>query len=144
MSERQARLVRSDFRLFRPIQTRWLDNDAYGHVNNSVYYHYFDTAVNAHLIEHGLLSLHGAGPIGLVVETACVYFASVAYPEPLEVGMRVSQMGTSSVRYSLGVLAVGSDEVAAQGKFVHVYVDRDSRRPVPVPAAARAVLEALL
>ncbi|GGC46539.1 acyl-CoA thioesterase [Chelatococcus reniformis] len=144
MSERQTRLTRADFRLFRPIQTRWLDNDAYGHVNNSVYYHYFDTAVNAYLIENGLLSVTGSGPIGLVVETACVFFESVAYPEHLEAGLRITQLGSSSVRYSLGIFRLGDDKVAAQGRFVHVYVDRESRRPVPIPEAARAVLAHLI
>jgi acyl-CoA thioester hydrolase len=144
MTERHARLGRADFRLFRPIQTRWLDNDAYGHVNNSVYYHYFDTAVNAYLIENGLLEVTGSGPIGLVVETACVYFESVAYPDPLEAGLRIAQIGTSSVRYSIGIFRQGSEHVAAQGRFVHVYVDRDSRRPVPLPEASRAALERLV
>lgn len=135
---------RSSYRAFCPITTRWSDNDVYGHVNNVVYYSWFDTAVNAHLIAHGVLDVHGGDTIGLVVETQCNYFASVAYPEPVEVGIQVAKLGGSSVRYEVGVFAAGSDTTAAAGHFVHVYVDAQTRRPKPLPEALRQVLQSLL
>ncbi|MFE8645932.1 acyl-CoA thioesterase [Sphingomonas sp. NCPPB 2930] len=134
---------RAHYRAFRSIATRWADNDVYGHVNNVVYYGWFDTAVNAHLIEQRALDIHGGTTIGLVIESHCNYFAPLAFPEPVEVGLRVGLLGTSSVRYELGVFAAGSDSSAAHGHFVHVYVDRATRRPVPLPARLRAVLETL-
>ncbi|HEY1229022.1 MAG TPA: thioesterase family protein [Ramlibacter sp.] len=132
---------RSAYPVFRPITTRWMDNDVYGHVNNVVYYSWFDTAVNAHLIEQGALDIHGGQTIGLVVETQCNYFAPLAFPQQVEAGMRVARLGGSSVRYEVGLFAAGEPLTAAKGHFVHVYVDRASRRPVPLPAALRAVLE---
>ena len=134
---------RASYRVWREIGTRWADNDAYGHVNNIVYYAWFDSAVNAWLIEAGLLDVAGGDPIGLVVETGCRYAAPLSYPQPVEVGMAVERLGTSSVRYRLGVFAKGSDEAAAEGHFVHVYVGRESRRPVPLPGAWRERLEAI-
>ena len=134
---------RSAYRAFRTIATRWMDNDAYGHVNNVVYYSWFDTAVNAYLIECGVLDIHQGDTIGLVIETQCNYFASLAFPEPVDVGIRVAKLGTSSVRYEVGVFGA-SDETAAKGHFVHVYVDKTTRRPVPLPAPLKAVLETLL
>ena len=125
------------------IPTRWADNDVYGHVNNIVYYGWFDTAVNAWLAEAGLLDIARGDLIGLVVETGCRYAAPLAFPEPVEVGLAVERVGSSSVRYRLGVFRAGADEAAAEGFFVHVYVDRESRRPVPLPQGWRIVLEAL-
>lgn len=135
--------ARSRYKAFRPITTRWMDNDAYGHVNNVVYYSWFDTAVNAHLIEAGALDIQASEVIGLVIETQCNYFASLAFPEPVEAGIRVAHIGKSSVRYEIGLFAAGAPLTAAKGHFVHVYVDRDSRRPAALPAKLRSVLEAL-
>ena len=139
---RPARTTRADYRRFVPMQTRWRDNDIYGHVNNAVYYAWFDTAVNGLLIEAGLLD--PAGPtVGLVVETRCVYHASLAFPQAVDIGLRVEKLGTSSVRYGVAAFAAGADAAAAQGFFTHVYVDRSSQRPVPIPPATRAFLVGL-
>jgi len=127
----------------RPIPTRWADNDIYGHVNNAAYYGFFDTAVNCFLIEEAGLDIHGGSVIGLVVETGCNYFAALAYPETVEAGVRVARIGNSSVTYQIGLFRDGEDEPAAQGHFVHVYVDRDTRRPVSLPDAMRQALEAI-
>lgn len=135
--------ARARYRVFRPITTRWMDNDQYGHVNNVVYYSWFDTAVNAHLIEHGALDPLAGQTIGLVVETQCHYFAPLAFPQTIEAGIRVAHIGSSSVRYEVGLFAQGDEKTAARGHFVHVYVDRQSQRPVPLPTALRQVLEAL-
>lgn len=135
---------RSAYRAFRPITTRWMDNDAYGHVNNVVYYSWFDTAVNAHLIERGVLDIHGGATIGLVVETQCNYFAPLAFPQAVEAGLRVARIGGSSVRYEIGLFAAGEPLTAARGHFVHVYVDARTRRPAALPAPLKAVLEELL
>ena len=134
---------RSAYKAWRTITTRWMDNDVYGHVNNVVYYSWFDTAVNAHLVERGVLDLQGGATIGLVVETQCNYFAPLAFPEPVEAGIRVARLGGSSVRYEVGLFAAGAPATAAKGHFVHVYVDRASRRPVPLPGPLRAVLQEL-
>ena len=134
---------RNHYRAWREIGTRWADNDAYGHVNNTVYYEWFDTAVNAWLIEQGLLDVDKGDPIGLVVETGCRYARSLAYPEPVEIGLAVERLGGSSVTYRLGVFARGADEAAAEGRFVHVYVNRATRRPVPLPDAWRQAFEAI-
>lgn len=134
---------RSHFRHFYPITTRWADNDAYGHVNNVVYYQWFDTVVNQFLIANGTLDIHHGDAIGLVVETHCNYFASIAFPEPVVAGLCVARLGESSVRYEVGIFR-GDDELAsAQGHFVHVYVDRATRRPTPIPAPARALLQSI-
>lgn len=137
-------LPRSHYRVFRPIGTRWMDNDVYGHVNNVVYYSWFDTAVNAHLIEHGALDIHEGAVIGLVIETQCNYFASLAFPQTVHAGLRVAHLGSSSVRYEVGLFAEGEELAAACGHFVHVYVDRETRRPVPLPAPLKTTLESLL
>lgn len=134
---------RSAYRAFRAITTRWMDNDAYGHVNNVVYYSWFDTAVNAHLIERGVLDIHHGRTIGLVIETQCNYFASLAFPQTIDAGLRVAKLGSSSVRYEVGLFAQGEPLTAAKGHFVHVYVDRDTRRPVPLPPDLKTVLEQL-
>jgi acyl-CoA thioester hydrolase len=134
---------RSAYRVFRPITTRWMDNDQYGHVNNVVYYSWFDTAVNAHLIEQGALDVAHGQVIGLVVETQCHYFAPLAFPQTIEAGLRVAHIGSSSVRYEVGLFAQGAPMTAARGHFVHVYVDRASQRPAPLPAPLKAVLQQL-
>ena len=134
---------RSAYRAFRSITTRWMDNDAYGHVNNVVYYSWFDTVVNAHLIEHGALDIHHGETIGLVVETHCNYFSPIAFPQTVEAGLRVAHMGKSSVRYEVGLFGQGEPLTAARGHFIHVYVDRATRRPAALPDKLKAVLEAL-
>jgi acyl-CoA thioester hydrolase len=144
MSDRPQRLSREAFVAFRPITTRWMDNDVYGHVNNVHYYSYFDSAVNGWLIEQGLLDLSASDVVGLVVETGCTYFASVAFPDLLEAGIRVTRLGHSSVRYEVGIFRAGETEAAAQGHFVHVYVERATQRPVQIPAATRAALSGLV
>ena len=120
-----------------------MDHDVCGHVNNVVYYSYFDTAVNGYLIEKGVLDIATSPVVGLVVETGCTYFQSVAFPEPLEAGMAVARLGRSSVRYQLGIFRAGAQEAAAQGHFVHVYVDRATRKPVDIPQATRAALQTI-
>jgi acyl-CoA thioester hydrolase len=135
---------RSAYPIFRTIGTRWSDNDVYGHVNNVVYYSWFDTAVNAYLIEHGVLDIHHGETIGLVIETQCNYFAPLAFPQVVEAGIRVAHMGTSSVRYEVGLFPQGAPLTAAKGHFIHVYVDKQTRRPTPLPSAFKTVLETLL
>src|SRR6266571_3405776 len=131
---------RASYRHFLDIPTRWMDNDIYGHVNNVVYYSFFDTAVNHYLVDAGVLDIHGGDVIGLVIETHCNYFAPLAFPQTIEAGLRVAHIGTSSVRYEVGLFAQGEAATAAHGHFVHVYVDRVTRRPVPLPATfARAL-----
>jgi acyl-CoA thioester hydrolase len=134
---------RSAYRAFRPITTRWMDNDAYGHVNNVVYYSWFDTVVNAHLIESGVLDVQHGDTIGLVVETRCNYFAPLAFPQSVEAGLRVAHIGRSSVRYEIGLFAPGEPMTAARGHFVHVYVGRKDRRPAVLSPQLQSVLEAL-
>lgn len=135
---------RSAYRVFRDIGTRWSDNDLYGHVNNVVYYSWFDTAVNGLLIERGALDIHAGGVIGLVVETQCNYFAPLAFPDPVVAGIRVAHIGSSSVRYEIALFP-GDDEqpCAAKGHFVHVYVDRATRRPALLAPELLCVLETL-
>ena len=144
MSSRPELLQRADYRHFRVIPTRWMDNDVYGHVNNVVYYSYFDTAVNGHLIEAGVLDIARSPIIGLVVETQCRFAASLAFPETVTAGLRVAHLGRSSVRYDIGLFSDRAEAAAAQGHFVHVYVDRTTQTPVPIPEQVRAVLAALL
>ena len=135
---------RSAYRAWRTVPTRWADNDAYGHVNNVVHYAWFDTAVNAWLAESGLLDIAHGDIIGLVVETGCRYFAALAFPQCVEVGIAIERLGTSSVTYRIGIFAEGESAAAAEGEFSHVYVDRTSRRPSALPDAWRTKLEALL
>lgn len=141
--DKPAPLPRSAYRVFRPITTRWMDNDVYGHVNNVVYYSWFDTAVNAHLIEQGVLDIHHGETIGLVVETQCNYFAPLAFPQTIEAGIRVAHRGSSSVRYEVGLFAQGEPLTAARGHFVHVYVNKETRRPQALPEPFIQVLETL-
>ena len=140
---RDTAKTRDHFRHFLPITTRWADNDVYGHVNNVVYYQWFDTVVNEFLIAHGTLDIHGGDAIGLVVETHCNYFSSVAFPEPVTAGLCVTQLGKSSVRYEVGIFRGDEPTASAQGHFVHVYVDRITRKPTPIPDKARALLESI-
>lgn len=142
-SPRPQALPRSAYRVFRTIGTRWMDNDVYGHVNNVVYYSWFDTAVNAYLIEQGALDIHQGSVIGLVIETQCNYFAPLAFPQTVEAGLRVAHLGKSSVRYEVGLFAEGEEMAAACGHFVHVYVDRATRRPAPLPDTLKTTLETL-
>jgi len=134
---------RGGYKVFRTINTRWMDNDAYGHVNNVVYYSWFDTVVNAHLIEAGALDIHKGETIGLVIETQCNYFSAIEFPQVVEAGLRVAHMGKSSVRYEVGLFVQGEALTAARGHFIHVYVDRATRRPATLPDKLRSVLEAL-
>jgi acyl-CoA thioester hydrolase len=134
---------RTAYKAFRTISTRWMDNDAYGHVNNVVYYSWFDTVVNAHLIEQGALDIQHGETIGLVIETQCNYFAPVEFPQTVEAGLRVARIGRSSVRYEVGLFVQGEPMTAAKGHFIHVYVDRKHRRPTDLPSQLKTVLEAL-
>lgn len=144
MAARPEPARRDQYAHFTPIGTRWSDNDAYRHVNNVVYYGFFDTAVNQHLIEAGALDLEGSPTVGLVVETQCRYFAPISFPDRVTVGLRVAHMGSSSLRYELAVFRNDEPRASAEGHFVHVYVDRQSNRPVPLPDAVRAAVAPLL
>ena len=135
---------RDTFPHYLEIVTRWSDNDVYGHVNNATYYSYFDTLVNRMLIERNLLDPTKSAAIGVVVETSCRFFASLSFPDVIDAGLRVANIGNSSVRYEIALFRRGEKEPAATGHFVHVYVDRATRRPVPVPAEVRAALEPLI
>lgn len=137
-------LPRADYRHFQTIPTRWMDNDVYGHVNNVVYYSYFDTVVNQYLIERGALDIEKSPVVGLVVETQCNYFASITFPDVVHAGLRVARLGSTSVRYEIGLFRNDDPDTAARGHFIHVYVDRMTRRPVDLPAALRAALTPLV
>jgi acyl-CoA thioester hydrolase len=132
---------RSQYRVFRTITTRWMDNDVYGHLNNVVHYSLFDTAVSGWLLEQGLIHPHRGDQIGLVVETGCRYFAELSFPDVITAGIRVSKLGTSSVRYEVGLFGNDNEAAAAEGFFVHVYVDRATRRPAPLHERLRSTLE---
>lgn len=134
---------RESYRWFMTCPTRWADNDAYGHINNTVYYQWFDTAVNAWLVEAGVLDIEQGDPIGLVAETGCSYFAPLSFPGDVEVGIAVERLGTSSVTYRIGVFGAGQAEPSAQGHFTHVHVGRQDRRPTPLPDDWRTKLEGL-
>ena len=140
---REEAASRSEFRHWRRFTTRWADNDAYGHVNNTVFYQWFDSAVNAWMVEQDMLDIATGDPIALVVETRCSYAAPLAFPEGVDVGLAVAQLGRSSIRYRIGIFAEGADGAAAEGEFVHVVVDRNTRRPVEIPPAWRQKLEAI-
>jgi acyl-CoA thioester hydrolase len=143
MVSREVRADRSEFKVWRRFTTRWGDNDAYGHVNNAVFYQWFDSAVNAWLVEQRMLDIKSGDPIGLVVETCCSYLAPLTFPDAVEVGLAVAELGRSSIRYRIGVFADGAATAAAQGEFVHVVVDRVSRRPVEIPVDWRQKLETI-
>ncbi|HKK23589.1 MAG TPA: thioesterase family protein [Pseudohaliea sp.] len=134
---------RSDYRVFYPLSTRWADNDIYGHVNNVVYYAWFDSAVNRYLIEEGGLDIAGGEIVGFVVSSGCEYLAPVSYPEPIEIGIRVDRLGTSSVRYGVAVFRADEDAACAHGHFVHVFVERATNRSTAIPGALRGALERL-
>ena len=136
--------TRDYYRHFYPISTRWMDNDYYGHVNNVTYYSYFDTAANRYLIEEGGLDLANAAVIGVVVNSGCTYKSPIAYPQPIEAGLRVDKLGNSSVQYGLAIFTDGEDEAKAFGHFVHVFVDRVSNKPVPIPPAIRNALSRIM
>ena len=142
-SDRKPPAKRSAFKHFLVIPTRWMDNDVYGHVNNVVYYSYFDTLINRYLIDPGGLDIHAGAIIGLAVETGCRFHRSFTYPEEVEGGLRVAHLGTSSVRYEIGLFGVGEEDARADGHFVHVFVDRETNRPVPIPDRMRAALARL-
>ena len=144
MTEKQIPSLRSDYKQFSLIETRWNDNDSYGHVNNIVYYSYFDTAVNRHLIQQGVLDLTNSESIGLVIESKCTYFSSITFPDTVSVGLKVVHLGNSSVRYQIGLFCNDADTASAVGEFVHVYVNRQTNKPVSIPADTRNVLQALV
>jgi acyl-CoA thioester hydrolase len=139
-----SKQTRADYRHFLAIPTRWMDNDVYGHVNNVTYYSYFDTAVNEHLISAGGLDIRSAPVVGFVVETSCRFHRPLSFPDTVDAGLRVTRLGTSSVAYEIGLFSRGIDEPAATGRFVHVWVDRDTVRPAAIPARIRAALEPLV
>jgi len=135
---------RDGYRHFETITTRWMDNDLYGHVNNVTYYSYFDTVANSYLIHAGGLDIHAATVIGVVVSSNCQYRKSLAYPQPLEGGLRVDRLGNSSLTWGIGIFAMDDADASAYGQFVHVFVERDSQKPVPIPGPIRAALEEIL
>ena len=143
MTEPSPRGLRRDYKAFRALATRWADNDVYGHVNNVVAYALFDSAVNGHLVLAGVLDLETSPTIGLVVESACRYHAPMAFPDLIHAGLRVAHLGRSSVAYEIGLFRNDEDVAAAEGRFVHVYVDRATRRPCPIPEPTRALLATL-
>ena len=143
MADLEQNVTRHGYKFIHSIATRWMDNDVYGHVNNVVYYSYFDTVINYYLIEHGGLDIHSGAQIGLCVESHCRYAAPLAFPGNVEAALRVETLGRSSVRYGVGLFADGAPGAAADGWFVHVFVDRLTRRPVPIAERLRAALEAL-
>lgn len=140
---RDAPRARDTYRWWATISTRWGDNDVYGHINNAIHYQWFDSAVNQWLVAAGLLEIERGDPIGLVVETGCRYFASLAYPGNVEVGIVIDRIGTSSVTYRIGIFEKGGMSPAAEGHFTHVYVGREDRRPVPLPSDWRLKLDTL-
>jgi len=140
----ELQLLRAQFRHFIAIPTRWMDNDVYGHVNNVTYYSYFDTAVNEHLIRAGGLDFQNAPAIGIVAETSCRFRRSLTFPEIVDAGLRVDRLGSTSVVYAIGLFRQGEPDAAAHGRFVHVWVDRATQRPTPVPATIRAALVPLV
>jgi len=143
MSE-QPRHLRSDYGHFHSISTRWHDNDIYGHVNNVTYYSYFDSAINTYLIQQGGLDIHAGEVVGFVVSSSCDYFAPIAFPDAIEVGLRVARVGNSSVQYEVAVFKQGETQACAVGKVVHVFVEREQNRAIAIPASLRAALETLM
>lgn len=135
---------RSQYVQFMPVQTRWKDNDVYGHINNVEYYSYFDTVVNRYLINPGGLDFHTAPIIGIMAETMCRFHRSFAYPEAIDAGLRIGKLGNSSVRYEVGLFGEGEDQARVEGHLVHVFVVRATNKAVPIPAGIRAALERLV
>jgi len=144
MTDSSETLGKADFPHFMTIPTRWMDNDVYGHVNNVVYYSYFDTVVNAHLIERGGLDIGAAPVFGVVAETSCRFHRELKFPDLIDAGIRVVRLGRSGVTYEIGLFRRGEHEPAATGHFVHVYIDRETRRPAPIPDKIRRALEAIV
>ena len=144
MSAPIQKSIRAEYPYFLLVPTRWMDNDIYGHVNNVIYYSYFDTVVNEYLIHKGGLDIVNGDVIGLAVETMCKFYQSLTFPEVVEAGLRVGKLGNSSVRYEIGLFRVGNEEPAAEGHFVHVFVDRVNRKPAAMPPQIRACLQALV
>lgn len=140
----RPRAARQAYASFREMTTRWRDNDVYAHMNNAVYYEFFDTAVNLWLVEHAGLRVPGSAVVGLVVETACTYHESLGWPDPVEAGIAAQRVGTTSVTFAIGLFARGAPLAAAEGRFTHVYVDAEGRRPVPLPEGLRKAAEAIL
>ncbi len=143
MNQLQEPAHRDSYDYFARITTRWSDNDAYGHINNVVYHSFVDTAVNRHLLEQGVLDILGSETIGLVKENRCVYFSSIAFPDQIDVGLKVTHIGNSSVRYEIGIFKEDEPLTAAIGLFVHIYVDRITAKPTRVPDSVRAALAPL-
>lgn len=143
MSGRASPDRRDSYRYFQTMTTRWMDNDSYRHMNNTTYYSFFDTIVNQYLIETGVLDIANSETIGLVAETMCSYFKSLGFPSKVVVGLRVGRLGTSSVRYEIAMFKDLEDEASAQGHFIHVYVDRVTGTPVPIPDRMRAMISRL-
>ncbi len=135
--------TRDKYCYFHIISTRWMDNDVYGHVNNVVYYSYVDTVANRYLIEQGVLDIEHGSVIGVAVESMCQFRSALAFPDKIEGGLRTTRIGNSSVRYEIGLFKEGENEASAVAYFVHVFVDRESRKPVPIPNELRAALEAI-
>jgi len=138
---REQREPRTAYCVFRPITTRWMDNDIYGHINNVTYYSFFDTAVNSYLIDEGGLDIHAGSVIGYVVSSAANYHSALAFPDQIEAGLRVDRLGNSSVQYGVGIFRKGETLACASGHFVHVFVDRATERPVPIPEPIRSALD---
>ena len=138
-----ASLRRADFKVLRPVATRWIDNDHYGHVNNVAYYSFFDTAVNGFLIEASGTDIRDLPAIGIVAESSCRFLSAVSFPDLIHAGLAIERLGTSSIVYSIGLFRNEEDSACAAGRFVHVYVDRQTRRPVPIPGVIRTVVERL-
>jgi|TARA_R100000655_G_scaffold69528_1_gene107732 acyl-CoA thioester hydrolase len=134
-------MERSDFPVFYPIITRWMDNDIYGHVNNVTYYSYFDSVINRYLIEEGGLDIHNAPVVGFMVSSSCQFRKPVAYPDALEAGVRVARIGTRSVTYEVGIFMENDTQAAAHGELVHVFVDRATQSSTPIPPGIREALE---
>ncbi|CAB3868048.1 acyl-CoA thioesterase [Achromobacter piechaudii] len=144
MTERPQPTERDEYSYLLSLDTRWGDNDVYGHVNNVVYYAFFDTAVNKHLIEQGVLDIARSDTVGLVVDTQCSFFSSIAFPDEVHAGLKVVHLGKSSVRYEIALFRNDNEQAAALGRFVHVYVDRATNTPVPIPAPVLQVLKTLM
>ena len=143
MSDNKPTESRDNYRHFLAIPTRWMDNDIYGHVNNVIYYSYFDTVINEYLIRSGVLDIHEGSVIGIAIETHCQFHKSLVFPDIIDAGLRVGKLGNSSVRYEVGLFRQGDAEPAATGHFVHVFVDRTNRRPLAMPQDVRATLQRL-
>jgi acyl-CoA thioester hydrolase len=143
MTERPKPDKKSAYPYFQTMTTRWMDNDSYRHMNNTMYYSFFDTIVNQYLIENDVLDVEKSPMIGLVAETTCRYFKSIGFPSKINVGLRVGHLGNSSIRYEIGLFKDGEDEASAQGHFVHVYVERESGRPTAIPEKMKSVVAPL-